>query len=149
MWTQIHKPIRFAKDFPLIKITLNAHETRLYEDMQVKKVMMQKGIDKVRGGSYTTRDLLPSARHMLLTEIFHANNACLRCGRTNHWVNNCFANTNVFGEHINSHNQPEPQRKNKTTTRRFVQPYESSQSNSPTRSNSDSFSDKDDYQIPR
>ena len=35
--------------------------------------------------------------------MFHANKRCLRCGRDSHWVNNCYAKTNIFGDINNRH----------------------------------------------
>ena len=49
-WTKHHKAICFAYEYPLQKLKCTACEARLYEDMHLKKVMMQQGVDNVRGG---------------------------------------------------------------------------------------------------
>ena len=32
--------------------------------------------------------------------IFNEKNACFRCGRTSHWVNNCYAKYNYKGKYL-------------------------------------------------
>ena len=61
----------------------------LDEDNEVKKLMMEHGIDNVRGGSYSniklTKDQLTTLEH----EFSHASGKCFRCGSTDHYVVNC------------------------------------------------------------
>jgi len=99
-WTKRHKTVCLSSEYPLQKFNCSSTEARLHEDMHVKKVMMHYGIDKVRGGSYSSMRLSPAMRHMLQTELYHANSRCLRCGLDSHWVGNCYARTDVFGNKI-------------------------------------------------
>lgn len=116
VWTQKHKPI----DLHLAIKNVDEFE----EDKQTKIFMKQYGVDNVRGGSYT-EIILPNYQIMALNkELATADdscfkcgikghyayqckkmqvdkiNKCVRCGRTSHQANNCFANTDVDGNFI-------------------------------------------------
>ena len=100
-WTKAHRPVGFSSKYPM-KVLSTAehskdHDTRLQEDAQVKKVMLEQGIDKVRGGSYSRKIISRQDLKVLCKELFHANNGCLRCGRKSHWSKNCRATTDVCG----------------------------------------------------
>ena len=100
-WTKAHRPVGFSSKYPM-KVLSTAehskdHDTRLQEDAQVKKVMLEQGIDKVRGGSYSRKIISRQDLKVLCKELFHANNGCLRCGRKSHWAKNCRATTDVCG----------------------------------------------------
>jgi hypothetical protein len=58
--------------------------------------MAKYGIDKVRGGSYVTKDLSDEEYNLLTKEIWAATNACIRCGRNNHFIKDCYAKTDIY-----------------------------------------------------
>lgn len=100
-WTQVHRPIEKAeKKYPRKKLTCSDDDVRLEEDAMVKKVMKKEGIENVRGGTYGQVNLSHETFSLLQRELDHASNACLRCGRLGHWVENCFARTHINGNQI-------------------------------------------------
>jgi hypothetical protein len=113
-WTQEHEPLGFSKEYPLVKVDdPDENFSRLQEDLQTKRVMLEKGIDRVRGGSYARAELSRADVLALAKELYHAKNACLRCGRPGHWATACFAVRDVGGnaiEHECAHKRPKRQR---------------------------------------
>ena len=91
-WTQKYKPIE------IIKVINNCDSFE--EDKQVKQLMSIYGIDNVRGGSYTKINLTEEEKKLLQKEIWGANDCCVRCGRKNHFVKDCYANTDISGNLI-------------------------------------------------
>ena len=86
IWTQNHEPIE------IIEII---HDTDDFEeDKQVKKLMSQYGIDNVRGGSYSQIDLSQEQKNILQIELRNAQNKCINCGKTDHYVKNCLIKIN-------------------------------------------------------
>jgi predicted GIY-YIG superfamily endonuclease len=59
------------------------------ETMYTKIWMAQYGIDNVRGGPYSQRELPLATRRFLEMEIKHDENRCLRCGKQGHYVKSC------------------------------------------------------------
>ncbi len=95
-WTKLHRPTKLWYD----KLT-PVHNTlaiRFEEDSVTKELMLEYGIDKVRGGSYCKTILSNDERRALTREIRHAQNLCLRCGRDSHWAGNCYAKRDVDGK---------------------------------------------------
>ena len=91
-WTKKYKPIRVIetiKDADLLD-----------EDKYTKIYMKKYGIDNVRGGSYSTLHLPSYKLKCLHDEIATAENRCFRCGRTGHFVKECFARTHENGSGI-------------------------------------------------
>lgn len=99
-WTRLHVPLGISTRHPLKVLTCSEQEARLKEDAHVKKLMLQHGIDSVRGGSYCNLNLSREDVSALCKELFHANNGCLRCGRRNHWASDCYARIDVVGNTI-------------------------------------------------
>jgi predicted GIY-YIG superfamily endonuclease/ribosomal protein S14 len=59
------------------------------EDKHVKKLMLEKGIENVRGGVYSMI-ILPEEQIELLTrELRGAQNQCLKCGKPGHMIRDC------------------------------------------------------------
>ena len=105
-WTRIHPPLGFSKTYRLEKLECSDEEARLREDAHVKAVMLAKGIEAVRGGSYSRQRLTYDDVRALCKELFHATNGCLRCGRQNHWAKDCLAKTDVVGNIIEDETPP-------------------------------------------
>lgn len=90
----------FTRRFP----PMNIFETRpssgpFSEDAVVKEMMARFGIDRVRGGSYSTVALSSVQRLALTQEIRGASNSCFKCGGNDHWAANCNrVYTDVFSE---------------------------------------------------
>ena len=99
-WTRDHPPLRFSKKYKLQKLECSDEAARLQEDAHVKTVMLDAGIDAVRGGSYSRRSLSREDVKALCKELFHATNGCLRCGHLSHWASACYAKTDVVGNAI-------------------------------------------------
>ena len=91
-WTKKYKPIE------IVKVINNC--SPFEEDKQVKELMSLHGIDKVRGGSYTKIELTKEEKDILQKEIWAAKDVCTRCGNSNHFVKDCYAKTDCFGNKI-------------------------------------------------
>ena len=70
------------------------------EDKVVKEYMAKYGIDNVRGGAYVTEDLDEAQEYVLQKEIWAANDCCTECGRNSHFVNDCYAKTDINGNSL-------------------------------------------------
>jgi len=91
-WTRKHKPISITKTISGV----SAFE----EDKVTKEYMSRYGIDKVRGGTYVQIDLDASQRDALQRELRGAKDLCLQCGRSGHFISDCYAKTDVSGNTI-------------------------------------------------
>jgi len=91
-WTKKYKPIK------LVETITDA--SPFEEDRITKEYMSKYGRENVRGGSYVGIQLTESQNNSLNRELWGEKNLCIRCGRPGHFVNNCFARTNVDGEPI-------------------------------------------------
>lgn len=92
LWTQLHAPTELLESYK----TTNLFE----EDRKTKEVMALYGIDKVRGGTYTTETLDPYTIDFIQKEIWAGQDCCTRCGCRSHYVTECTAKRNVRGELI-------------------------------------------------
>lgn len=81
-WTARYKPVAIEK----IIEGVDSFE----EDTWVKRYMSQKGIDKVRGGSYSSPDLDPILIAALKHELKGVKDKCFNCGSTNHFAADCW-----------------------------------------------------------
>ena len=95
-WTSMHVPVGGFATLELVE----GEEARLKEDLEVKKLMQKHGIERVRGGSYSSTVLSVESVKALERELRHADDVCLRCGRSNHWIDDCYATYDVTGELI-------------------------------------------------
>ena len=84
-WTRLHRPICVVRK----QETDSAFE----EDKVVKEMMAQYGVENVRGGSYVEVILNETQIETLQTEIWSAKNLCSRCGRSGHFIKDCYAKT--------------------------------------------------------
>ena len=81
VWTKKHVFDRLVSSEPL--------QHSLDEDTKVEKLMMQHGIDNVRGGSYSNIVLTNEQTDALTRKISHANNHCLKCDKPGHYAKDC------------------------------------------------------------
>lgn len=91
-WTRMYTPISLEK---VIKDV-----SPFEEDKVTKEYMAKYGIDNVRGGSYSNIELNAFQIKALTSEIRGAQNRCSRCGRSDHFVNDCYARNRVNGDKI-------------------------------------------------
>lgn len=118
-WTRLHKPISLER-------TVN-HASAFDEDKITKEYMAKYGIDKVRGGSYVQIELTRAQIEVLTREIRGAKDLCTKCGRSGHFVKDCYAKTDVSRKKIKKSKKSES----------------SSESSSSSESESESESDSD------
>jgi predicted GIY-YIG superfamily endonuclease len=86
-WTRKYKPIAIAKTI---------ENASVYdEDRYVKEYMNRYGVQNVRGGSYVQIELTEAQKDSLKLEIRAACDKCTRCGRDGHFVQDCYAKTEV------------------------------------------------------
>lgn len=95
-WTKKHRPV--TQQSPLVETRMGV--SPFEEDKVVKEYMAKFGIDKVRGGTYVERVLSPEQMDLLKKEIWSANDLCVRCGRSSHFVKNCYAKTDIYGRRL-------------------------------------------------
>jgi hypothetical protein len=86
-FTKIHKPIKIDKIINNVSV--------FDEDKYVKEYMSIYGVNNVRGGSYSNLILDNNQINTLKTEIWSANDLCLRCGSNTHWINDCIYDENI------------------------------------------------------
>jgi adenosyl cobinamide kinase/adenosyl cobinamide phosphate guanylyltransferase len=94
-WTRYHKPLAIDR---LV-------ESASYFDIDklVKEYMTRFGIDRVRGGDYSDKELTNDQISTLKKEIWKAINACLRCGRQTHFAKDCDCKYDVYGHELQGH----------------------------------------------
>ncbi len=91
-WTKKYTPISLIKVYENISI--------FDEDKITKEYMNKFGIDNVRGGSYSQEIISEKDYKTIQKEIWHATNCCLRCGRNNHYIKDCFAEFDINNHYI-------------------------------------------------
>jgi predicted GIY-YIG superfamily endonuclease len=80
-WTKLYPPIGFK----ILKKNPDRHD----ENRFVKEVMTKKGIDNVRGGSYSSPNLSSSIKAYIYNEIKGDVDRCFNCGGTGHFSVDC------------------------------------------------------------
>jgi predicted GIY-YIG superfamily endonuclease len=92
-WSRLHGPV--------VRVVETREERSEHDENNLTKAyMMEHGMDKVRGGVYTTVELAEDVRRVLQTELWDLQGCCRRCGRQGHFVNVCYARTTVTGEQL-------------------------------------------------
>ena len=91
-WTSKYTPIGIEK---IIK-----NVSPFEEDKITKEYMSKYGINNVRGGTYITEYLSETQTEHLKKEIWAANDLCTRCGRSGHFVKDCYAIKDTNGKQL-------------------------------------------------
>ena len=79
-WTKKYKPISI--------IHLEYLSSSLDEDNKTEELMLEKGMDNVRGGSYSQMKFSDNIIHSLERKFRHSRGECLNCGEKGHFINN-------------------------------------------------------------
>ena len=79
-WCKVHKPME------ILEATKG---DRWEEDAIVLRYMHAYGVDKVRGGSYSTITLAPEILAEITRKFDSADNRCFRCHKEGHFANKC------------------------------------------------------------
>jgi hypothetical protein len=80
-WTRIHAPVRIE--------TVYEGSNYRTESEVTKKLMEKHGIEKVRGGPYSSPPLSPGTKGHLTKEIRASKGACFTCGKLGHYAAKC------------------------------------------------------------
>lgn len=90
-WTNKYKFVKILEKF----------EGDVYdEDKYTIKYMDKYGIDNVRGGTFSNIDLSYDDFIYINKMLANAKDKCLRCYRDNHFISNCFANSDIYGNEL-------------------------------------------------
>ncbi len=88
-WTSLYK----FKEVLFIKESTSCFD----EEKYTKELMMQYGIDNVRGAGYSTIILDHQTRSKLEHDIRSAKDLCIRCGFEGHFVKDCKKRIDIDG----------------------------------------------------
>ena len=91
-WTRKYEPVSLEKTIENV--------SPFEEDKVTKEYMARHGIENVRGGSYVSLELSESQIEAVKAEIWGAHDKCTQCGRSGHFVKDCYATTDVTGARI-------------------------------------------------
>jgi len=80
-WTRLHKPKRLV----CIYEGLGGH----HETAIVLELMQIHGVDKVRGGAFSTVELSRETRAVIEHLLRSGSNRCFRCGSNMHFIRDC------------------------------------------------------------
>lgn len=92
-WTKKYKPISVIETF--------VSTTKFDEDICTLKYMDKYGIESTRGGVYSQVVLSPDQISEINRHLRSANNVCFRCGRSNHFIKDCYARMDINGNKLN------------------------------------------------
>jgi len=87
-WTRKHPAMELEYHSYLPPATPD-EELYLQEDFWTKSLMLEYGIEKVRGGSYTAVTLSEHQLETLQLELRHAKGECFNCGSSEHFSSEC------------------------------------------------------------
>ena len=83
---------------------------RIYQlDHEVKDLMVQMGIDNVRGGTWSEKYLPDAVKRTLQSELFGSENTCTMCGQPGHYMQDCSDDSgDSVSEFFGPTNEPSP-----------------------------------------
>jgi hypothetical protein len=83
---------------------------RIYQlDHEVKDLMVQMGIDNVRGGSWSEKELPETVKRSLKSELFGEQDTCTMCGKPGHYMQDCSDDSgDSVSEFFGPTNEPSP-----------------------------------------
>ena len=91
-WTKKYKPLGIVEIL---------HNMDAYDEDKYTLIYMDKyGINNVRGGVYVTEELNKYEILAIKKKLWSANDKCMRCGRNSHFIKNCYASKDIYGEYI-------------------------------------------------
>jgi cellular nucleic acid-binding protein len=99
MWTKLHKPVCILEK--------RSTTTPFDEENVTKEYMGKYGIENVRGGPYCQTILTETQISAIEQSIWSSQNACLRCGRTSHYADKCYAKKTINGRSLTSKSNEE------------------------------------------
>ena len=99
VYTRKYKPIALHKTIE--------NASPFDEDRYVKEYMAKYGIEKVRGGSYSTIDLDELQMYALNNEIRGAKDLCSCCGNKGHFIKDCYAKKDASGNMLDESEESE------------------------------------------
>jgi hypothetical protein len=91
-WTRLHPPVAVVRTIP--------HTHPFHENQVTHELMLEHGIDRVRGGAYTMVVLPFAMRRQLQHMLWHEAGVCARCGRPDHFLAECEEAHDVNGQLI-------------------------------------------------
>ena len=89
-WTKIHKPI--------LTIDVFKEKSKFDEDFVTLQYMEKYGIQKVRGGTFSQVKLKKEEIYFINKMLNSKSNRCYKCGGTNHYINECYLNSEFFND---------------------------------------------------
>jgi hypothetical protein len=83
---------------------------RIYQlDHEVKDLMVQMGIDNVRGGTWSETHLPDAVKRTLQMELFGEQDTCTMCGKVGHYMQDCSDDSgDSVSEFFGPTNEPSP-----------------------------------------
>jgi hypothetical protein len=97
-WTRKYKPISILNTY--------SSNSPFDEDKTTKELMVNYGIDNVRGGSYVTDFIPDDIKKVLQKELWACMNYCVRCGKPDHFIDQCKSRKDVNGTKLESKYKP-------------------------------------------
>ena len=62
---------------------------KILEEEVTFDIMQKYGIDNVRGGAYSKPEMKIEERESIVKLLHHRNDRCLKCGKSDHYINEC------------------------------------------------------------
>ncbi|VBB17722.1 hypothetical protein YASMINEVIRUS_185 [Yasminevirus sp. GU-2018] len=105
LWTQKYKPVELLDIFP---------DREFEEDRVTLKLMKEKGVDNVRGGSFCNFELSQEELHIINKMMNSAGSTCFKCNNLGHYANECTVPNNV-NQHVSQNQHAYPNKFIQTT----------------------------------